>query len=203
MKIEDKIEVFKNELKLIDDMKIRNFVTKCVQDLPDYFFEIPASSTGKYHPKFSLGDGGLVRHTKCAVDIAIELFKLDMFKSLILQKPYVIGALILHDGLKSGKEKVKYTVHDHPKLISDFIMYKAENEKERAIALELCALVESHMGQWRFPFKDKTTEKYNTSNGAYIELMECDTSIQKFVHICDYMASRKLYDKYYGVSDNG
>ena len=44
-----------------------------IELLPNYFFEVPASSTGKYHPEFALGDGGLIRHTKVAVRIAYEL----------------------------------------------------------------------------------------------------------------------------------
>ena len=45
--------------------------------LPDYFFSVSASSTGKYHPSFSLGNGGLLRHTKVVVKIAYELLAID------------------------------------------------------------------------------------------------------------------------------
>ena len=44
-----------------------------IDSLPDYFFEVAAASTGKYHPKYAQGEGGLVRHTKAAVKIAYEL----------------------------------------------------------------------------------------------------------------------------------
>ena len=52
---------------------IREDLKYLVSNLPDYFFEIEASSTGKYHPKFASGGHGLVRHTKVAVRIAYEL----------------------------------------------------------------------------------------------------------------------------------
>ena len=68
-----KSDVFKTELNYIKDSEIREKAIKAINLLPDYFFEVPASSTGKYHPTFSQGEGGLVRHTKAAVNIANEL----------------------------------------------------------------------------------------------------------------------------------
>ena len=78
-----KIDCFKTEinyiktLDLVDDFKI------LIDLIPDYFFEVAASSTGKYHPKFSLGDGGLLRHTKAAVRIAYELLNDDQLLQAI------------------------------------------------------------------------------------------------------------------------
>ena len=54
-------------------MDIADFLKYLVNNLPDYFFEIPASSTGKYHPEFASTTHGLVKHTKLAVRIAYEL----------------------------------------------------------------------------------------------------------------------------------
>ena len=45
-----KSEHFKKELEYIKSDKIRNACKEMIELLPDYFFEIPASSTGKYHP---------------------------------------------------------------------------------------------------------------------------------------------------------
>ena len=66
-------EVFKIELGYIKNDRIRKSCLAMINVLPDYFFEIEASSTGKYHPSYSLGKGGLVRHTKAAVRIAFDL----------------------------------------------------------------------------------------------------------------------------------
>ena len=68
-----KIHEFAAELTLITDPGIRAFTEKCIEELPDYFFRVPASSTGKYHPRISLGEGGLLRHTQMAVQIAADL----------------------------------------------------------------------------------------------------------------------------------
>ena len=68
-----KKEVFKTEINYIKNPEYQRNAEILIELLPDYFFEVPASSTGKYHPKFASGDGGLVRHTKAAVRIAYEL----------------------------------------------------------------------------------------------------------------------------------
>ena len=59
----NKIEIFKNEINKISDERLRKNLEIIIDNLPDYFFSIPASSTGKYHPSFTLGESGLVRHS--------------------------------------------------------------------------------------------------------------------------------------------
>ena len=66
-------DLFKNEINYIKNDRIKNSLITMINKLPDYFFLVPASSTGKYHPDYALGEGGLLRHTKAAVRIAHEL----------------------------------------------------------------------------------------------------------------------------------
>ena len=60
----DKVKTFEKELEYIVDDNIKESSKTMIELLPDYFFHEAASSTGKYHPSYALGDGGLVRHTK-------------------------------------------------------------------------------------------------------------------------------------------
>lgn len=173
---------FSKELEYIKSEKIKNACQKMIELLPDYFFEVPASSTGKYHPEYALGEGGLLRHTKAAVRIAYELLNDPCIGDKYTQdeKDLMIMALILHDGLKSGLNHEKYTRFDHPILISDYIM---DNEEELGLEVEeiefLCDAVKTHMGSW--------TTDYNG-----VEVLEKPkTKYQNFVHMCDYLASRK------------
>ena len=87
-------------------------------------FSIPASSTGKYHPEFSLGDRGLVRHVKAAVKIAKDLLDNPCIggKYTSDERDLMIMTLILHDGLKSGRTHNNYTQVDHPTLIKNYII---------------------------------------------------------------------------------
>ena len=117
-------EVFKVELGYIKSDRIKKACLEMIKLLPDYFFEIPASSTGKYHPEYALGDGGLLRHSKAAVRIGYELLEDPLIggKYTSDEKDMMLMALLLHDGLKSGMPKEKYTRFDHPLIICDLII---------------------------------------------------------------------------------
>ena len=70
---EDKIKMFINEIGDIKDANLKEFATELIANADDYFFVVPASSSGKYHPPFDLGDGGLVRHTRVVAYMAKSL----------------------------------------------------------------------------------------------------------------------------------
>lgn len=181
-----KVEKFKTEINYIKDTNLRKDLRKLISLLPEYFFEVPASSTGKYHPKFALGEGGLIRHTKVAVRIAYELLNNNTtgMKFTDRDKDLIIISLVLHDGLKSGVEKSKYTKFDHPLLVSKFIM---ENKSKLTMDIDdirkVCSNIESHMGEWTIdPYTKKEV------------LPRPRTAEQRFVHMCDFLASRKFLD---------
>ena len=138
----DKVAIFKKEYSYIKDINIKKDLKYLVSILPDYFFEIPASSTGKYHPSFSLGDGGLVRHTKVAVRIAHELLITETFGQAFTEheKDLIIMALVLHDGVKCGIPESKFTRADHPLLFSKLIM---ENKDKLSYAFVTLALADT------------------------------------------------------------
>ena len=51
----NKIKTFELELDMIKDNDLRNLVKRCLENAPDYFYTIPASSSGKYHTCNMLG----------------------------------------------------------------------------------------------------------------------------------------------------
>lgn len=181
-----KIEVFKREINYIKDSARRKDLKTLIGLLPDYFFEVPAASTGKYHPDFAQGEGGLVRHTKVAVRIAYELLTNNTvgIKYNDKDKDLIIMALVLHDGVKSGMEHSKYTKFDHPLLVSKLIM---ENKDKLSLEIDdirkICSMIESHMGEW-------TVDPYTKED----VLPKPRTAEQRFVHMCDFLASRKFLD---------
>ena len=74
------VEHFKNEINMIKDEDLRNVVYSYMAEAtPDYFWTDGASSSGKYHPQFSQGEGVLVRHTKAVVMFAAELLRMSSY----------------------------------------------------------------------------------------------------------------------------
>ena len=66
-------ELFKDELNYIKSEDLKKSLVVILKSLPDYWYSVPASSTGKYHPEYALGEGGLLRHSKAAMRIGYEL----------------------------------------------------------------------------------------------------------------------------------
>ena len=178
----EKVDCFNKEYNYIKDNKKREDLKYLVSNLPDYFFEIPASSTGKYHPKFASTENGLVKHTKVAVRIAKELLDnpgLNNFKDN--EKDIIIMALVLHDGFKSGVIKEKYTRFDHPLLAADFIRKQKDNISLNEVELDLITrVISSHMGIWNKDY-----------NGNEVLPIPKD-KYERFVHMCDYLSSKKF-----------
>ncbi len=183
---------FEEELKYIKDKRIRENLIIMINKLPEYFFEVPASSTGKYHPDFSLGEGGLLRHTKAAVRIAVELFNDSALNNFTQnEKDLIIFAITLHDGLKSGLQKSEYTLFEHPILMSNYIK---ENKKDLTLENDelnlICRCIETHMGPWTTNYKGEDV------------LSPPKDKYQRFVHMCDYLASRKFLDINFDKNNN-
>lgn len=179
----EKQKVFETEYKYIKNKKYLDNLKILVELLPDYFFKIPASSTGKYHPRYATGEGGLVRHTKAAVRIAYELLTNEIIGSVFTsdEKDLIIISLIMHDGLKLGLNEERYTRFDHPLVASKYI----KDNKEKLTLNEgeinfICSCIETHMGQFTVDYNNKEVLKRPSNK------------YQKFVHMCDSLASKKF-----------
>lgn len=179
------MDVFGMEIDQINSAVIRRLVINTLAVAPEYFWEIPASSTGKYHPAYCLGKGGLVRHTKAAVRIALELFRNDSVQAYTdTEKDFIIAALILHDSCKNGfNPRHHFTVTEHPLLVKE-LFKKQDLDAETAVHAEfISSLIAPHMGQWN--------EDYKTHKEV---LPKPSNRIEIFCHLCDYLGSRKAIE---------
>lgn len=179
----NKSSYFKTELEFIKNKEYRKSAESLLELVPDYFFEVPASSTGKYHPEFALGEGGLLRHTKVALKIGKEILSLEYTNTLFTEreKDLLLIAIMFHDTRKSGYPKEKYTRFDHPLLAAKFI---EENKNLTSLndddIMFISKAISSHMGQW------------NTNSYSKVVLPKPEDKYSFFVHSCDYLASRKF-----------
>lgn len=184
-----KSETFATELSYIKDEGYRELAKNLIQKLPDYTFKIAASSTGKYHPKYTNGEGGLVRHTKAAVRIAVELMRLEMYSGVSLSHDAIIVALLLHDGFKHGfpdedGSYPKYSISNHSEVCANWLISLGLVDTVNAKVYRYIAdLVLTHMGQWNTDYK---SGRMFAPKPATME--------QCFVHLCDYLASRKCLE---------
>lgn len=203
-------ELFTKEIGYISDETLKKIVVDTLDASPECIQTIPASSSGKYHPVYSLGDGGLVRHVRAAVGIAHSMIETDIFKNIALgvgaddyetimiYKDVAYAALILHDCMKPDDTPKHGTRFDHPLLAAALFKNTAakyvtnENMDYMKVIIPLIhSCIASHMGSWN-----------TTPYAKGIVLPKPKLRIEEFVHMCDYLASRKfllfdfdVYDK--------
>ena len=189
-----KKEVFKTEINYLKNPKYQENVKTLIELVPDYFFIIPAASTGKYHPQFAQGEAGLVRHTKVALKIAKDILSLEYMNNIFTndEKDLLLIAIMFHDTHKLGVPKEKYTRFDHPLLAASFI--KDNQDKTTFTDKEINIItktISSHMGQW------------NTNSYSNIALPKPNDKYEFFVHMCDFLSSKKYldvkFDKYNNI----
>lgn len=182
----------------INDEYLKDILTEYFHNkVPTYFYTTSASQSGKYHPKYSLGEGGLVRHTISALNWYMRLKDLNIFDNsdlISLSKNYIndiiCTSLLIHDTFKCGYTEVNYTVYSHPsiaanefyKLANDYISKISDKSKSKNLNIILnyiCDAVESHMGPWG--------------------RIQPKNSIDKIVSLCDYLSAQKVVDNMYDI----
>lgn len=175
------IKLFEREINLIVDEDLRMAVKSYMEEaVPAYFWTDGASSSGKYHPQFAQGEGGLVRHTKAVVMFAEELLRMSSYSFMREEyKDYVIAACIVHDTCKYGwlDESNTKDYKNHASMASANFKGWCENEIGYTPSEFLLNAISAHMGQWS---TDKDDRPF--------------TNIDRCVHMADYMASRSFID---------
>lgn len=186
-------ELFKAFInKEINDSDLREFALYLTDEIPEYFWTIPASSSGKYHPITDLGEGGLVRHSLMVARIALDLFNTTINVTILDMKDEIIFACLFHDCCKNGLKNSGHTEHTHPLIATEFIekiynhyVISFETDLSMVKVENINEMIVSHMGKW-------TTSKYSN-----VELPAPIFTEEIFVHQCDYIASRRycLFDE--------
>ena len=95
----------------------------------------------------------------------------------------MLCGILVHDGLKHGLVESKYTVFEHPILMADFIRENKDKLTWNDNQINFIAsIIETHMGEWTVDYKGNEV------------LKKPSNKYQKFVHMCDFLASRKFLD---------
>ena len=127
----------------IENEDLAKLANALIKSIPEYFYHVPASSTGRYHPEYSLGDGGLQRHTVALVRIMNHMFEADD-RWTSRERDMLRIAGMMHDTRKSGSqedyENNKYTKFEHPVLAAEVVrMFKGYSWNDDEIELILHA----------------------------------------------------------------
>lgn len=159
------------ELQKIEDEKLREQVINIfLEHCPSYFWQCPASSSGKHHPPDTRGRHGLWLHSVRAFHAFEDLARTDVEMGLINKKELDYGraGILLHDLFKQGHEPrdEHHTQEDHDRIAARYLGRKTD------LPDEVLGLIDSHNGAW---YEGKTPE----------------TELERLHHRADYIVSRK------------
>lgn len=172
-------------LDTFENQDIKEFAIELLNNLPDYVWHVGASSTGKYHPEYSLGDGGLMRHQMAVVRFLNFFFELEQYGNKLTSREMdcMRVAGLIHDGRKSGSQEAyennKYTKFDHPLQMAEVIRsYDGKFLSHEEIDM-IASVISKHMGAW------------NTDKRSDVILPKPNEKFSRMLHLADYLASRK------------
>lgn len=181
----EKSEIFAKEIALIKDMTLQRFTRYYLDNwTPDIFWTTGASASGKFHPDFAKGEGGLVRHTKAVVMFCDELMKMSQWAYMTdARKDIAIMACIFHDTCKYGMTNevntAEYKNHAENAAVNVELAWNEYfdryNDPRVKCPYELMQAIRSHMGQWSTNRDDRPF-----------------TPVDRLVHLADYVASRNF-----------
>lgn len=177
-------ELIGGAIGTIENADVRELAWMLADNLPDYVWHVGASSTGKYHPAYTLGEGGLMRHMIATLRLLNHFLSLEQYNYSSEKKDLLRVAALFHDGMKCGTQEEwehnPYTKHEHPMLMGMVIMsYEGRCGLHLTSLAIIANAIASHMGQW------------TRSRGSDVVLPKPVTEYQRLVHLADYLASRK------------
>lgn len=177
----NKSEFFERETLLIESVDLQDFVRFYFDEkVGEWFWKSGASSSGKFHPQFTKGEGGLVKHTRAVVWVCEELLKMSSYAYMKAEyKDYARVACLLHDTCKYGGLEENHDCYKiHGELAADTVAHAWFEFFGGSHCPELLTMaIRSHMGQWTENREDRPF-----------------TNIDRLVHLSDYIASRSFLD---------
>lgn len=142
------------QIKEIKDTQLREQVIQIFQNhCPEYFWKIPASSSGKYHPRDTRGKHGLWLHCMRAFEAfeGLSASYKEQGKITEQEQDYGRAAILLHDLFKQGlpPRDQHHSTDDHDKVCRNYLEQKTE------LPEPILECIDSHNGPW---YEGKTPE---------------------------------------------
>jgi len=191
--IESNSGVFDYELASIKDTTLRAFTEEVLTKVPKYFYSVPASMSGNFHPAQTRCEGGLVIHTKATIRVLFSIARNSLLLTKLIGKPELtqsdldicVSAIILHDIVKYGTTDVagKYDVGHHAsamEFINKVIDFDKYKEALTMIDVVL-GCIYMHMGPW-----GKYPDGFNLNDSF--------KGLPILVEMSDYISSLKIWE---------
>jgi hypothetical protein len=169
--------LLEGEIKHFTDLGIQKFIEACIEEFPDYFWKVPASGSGKFHPEDENTPGGLVTHTRRVIRMIEHLgnlYGLSFWETDVLR-----AAAILHDSFckgLNGQSRNTNTDVFHPLYVRHNFPWVGFGDRytDEKTYDEIMYCVESHSARW-----------------SVSKVLNVDKKLPNIFKVADYIASRK------------
>ena len=182
------------EKRNIFDLLTANFETDTFKEyyldmceqMPDYIFTMPSSTSGKYHNKTQCQPHGQLYHIFMFHSILEHLLRLKGNKekfSTPEERDAMRCVPAFHDAVKCGWGTSQYTVPDHPMLAARWVINTPTKHdipmQYKQMIADMC---EAHSGEW------------NKNRSGRVIMSEPRNDREFLIHECDILASRPDLD---------
>lgn len=183
---EDKIKIFSESLSKFETEHMRLYCEDMIKTIPDYIFEIPSSTSLKYHNKTQCQKHGQIYHIVMFEAIMNYILSLKCIKEKF-PTPEIRDAMrciaYFHDSQKCGSNGSQFTVHEHPILAGQWVREtKVEHDIDDKIKEQIACMCERHSGE------------FISSKRSKVILPEPETEAEILCHMCDILSSRADID---------
>lgn len=181
-----KVAVFQPYLDKFETDEMRLYCQDMIKQIPNYIFDMPSSTSGKWHNATQCQIHGQVYHIIMFEEILNYLLELkcnkEKFKSP-RQRDAMRCVAFFHDALKCGAGEKQFTVHEHPLLACDWVLNsKVEHDIDESAKVAIARMCARHSGE------------FVSSKRSDIELPEPENEMERMIHMCDILSSRSNID---------
>lgn len=166
--------------------EIKNYFLDMCEEVPDYIFTMPSSTSGKYHNATQCQKFGQLYHVFMFASVLEHLLRLEHIQEFA-KTPEIRDCMrcvpVFHDAIKCGRNGSLHTVQDHPVLAYHWVLHTDVehniDEKKKQFIADMCI---SHSGQW------------NKNRKGDVIMPKPKNKYEKLIHECDIIASRPDID---------
>lgn len=166
--------------------EVKAYYLDMCEEIPDYIFTMPSSTSGKYHNPKQCERFGQLYHIFMFHSILEHLLRLEHNKEIFtkpIQRDLMRCVPAFHDAIKCGWNGSQYTVQDHPMLASEWVKNtKVKHDIGDGMKIYVATMCAAHSGEWN---KNRKGEEI---------MPKPSTKAEKLIHECDILASRPDLD---------
>lgn len=183
---EMKVAVFQPYLDKFESEEMKLYCTDMIKQMMDYIFDMPSSTTGKFHNRTQCQIHGQIYHVLMFAEILNYILDLKYFKGKFkspVQRDAMRCSALFHDSWKCNNGDSQYTVFEHPLLAGRWVREtKVEHDIDDKIKEAIARMCERHSGE------------FSTSKKSKVVLPEPENDMEAIIHMCDILSSRHNLD---------